>query len=156
MSVANIRTQIFNIVDAVTDSGMVYDRVRYHNEWNEFLNFFKVTISTVDQIRGFEVEYKGQETLDAQMNPNVLRAHRWWVHGFLGVSDALETEKTFSTLIETVCNALDNDATLHNGQTYFNTSPASVPVLEHRTSPTGGGVLVHYAQIELTVTEFIA
>lgn len=156
MSVSSIRTELYNLVDAVADSGMVYDRIRYHNEWNEFLAFFKVTIGSTEQIRGFEIEYKGHETIDAEFNPRVLRSHRWWIHGFLGVSDALETEKTFSTLVETVCNALDNSATLHNGQTYFDTSPASVPILEHRTSNTGGGLLAHYAQIEVTVTEFVA
>ena len=55
MPEAAIRTQIYTILGGVTNIGQVYDYERWAADWVTFINLFKTTIGTVDQIRGWEI-----------------------------------------------------------------------------------------------------
>lgn len=154
MSVTQQRTDLYSAVNAVSNIGLGYNRYRYQNEWNDFLALFKTTISSTPQIRGFMLEYRGiPEHIPEQFNNKNLRVNRWYVHLFLGLSDADSTEVTFSTLSETVITAIKDNAALQSQVTYFRTAPAITPVFEIRQM---GDVLCHYAQIEVLIIEFIA
>lgn len=150
MSEATIRAHLKSIVTAVANVGVVHDYDRWSNEWPDFLAHFKTAIGGVDQIRGWSIGYNGFEAEDIEIDPNRLRSHGFSIHGYLGLEDSLATEKTAAALAETVCNAFDDSTTLHNGATYYNTSPARL-LFEPRMF---GGVLCHYIEIRLTVTEF--
>lgn len=155
MSESAIRTAIYNAVNGVTDVGLVYDYERYSNEWGDFLDFFKTTIDTTAQIRGWMVGYRGiTEATYKRFTPasktGVTRIHRFQILGVMGIDDSEASEKTFAALGEDVCDALDADATLH-GSTYLGVSSA---VMGFDPRPFAG-VLVHAAAIVIDVTESI-
>ncbi len=154
MSVTQQRTDLYAAVNGVSNIGLGYTYYRYQNEWNDFLALFKTTISSTPQIRGFMLEYRGvQENVNIQFNPGEHRNNIWYVHLFLGLSDANTTESTFATLIESVITAIKTSTALHTQTTYFFTAPAFTPIYEIRNF---GDVLCHYAQMEVSITEFVA
>jgi hypothetical protein len=137
-------------VNGVTNVGKVYDYERWANEWDDFLTFFKTTISTVDQVRGWEVVYRGfahQPPMD--FSGKHIRAHRFAVMGYMGLDDSEATEKTFAALAEAVADAIDADATIQ-ASTYYYVEDVSIDEFEPRMF---GGVLCHYALINVIVEE---
>ena len=150
MSVASIRTDIYTIVAAVTNIGLVYDRLRYTDEWSKYMDLFKTTVSGLTQVRGWVVSYDGMSQEVAEMSPNAFRAQRFKVRGYMSFDDSAESEKTAANLAEAVCNALDDAATLHGGS-YYDASQAEIEFFEPRMF---GSVLCHYVEIGVTVTEF--
>jgi len=152
MSVASIRTDIYTVVAAVTNIGLVYDRLRYTDEWSKYMDLFKTTVSGLAQVRGWVINYDGMSQEIAEFNPNAFRAQRFKVRGYLSLDDSAESEKTAANLAEAVCNALDDAATLHGG-TYYDASQAEIEFFEPRMF---GSVLCHYIEIGVTVTEFRA
>lgn len=156
MSQSAIRTAIYNVVNGVTNKGVVYDYERFSDLWDDFLGFFKTTISSVDQIRGWTIGYEGfdpGQPMEFTKSHRYMRTHRFVVRMYFGLSDADATEKTAATLAETVCTALDVDTTLCSSTYYQHTdSLARLRVFDTRLF---GSVLCHYAEIEVRVTEFI-
>lgn len=151
MSEATIRTAIYNAVNGVTDIGLVYDYERHSNDWGAFLDFFKTTIDSTDQIRGWMIGYRGIAETDGSRfttPKRITRKHRFNILGVMGIDDSEATEKTFAALAEDVCDALDSDATV-NG--FMHTTPAT---LGFDPRPFAG-VLVHAAAIVIDVTEAV-
>jgi len=149
MSEATARAAIDTVVSGVTNIGKAYSYERFVNDWSDYLDLFKVTISSVAQIRGSTVGYDGQA---AEINAvgSVIRTHRFIVRSRLRLQDSSASEKTASALCEAICDALDAASSLHDGTTYVKTSAASIGVFEHRLY---GSVLCHYSEINLEVTE---
>lgn len=151
MSEATIRAQIKAELESVSNIGLVHDYDRLTTTWDELLARFKTTISGSDQIRAWTIQWSGFEPGDPQaMGGAFVRFHRFVIRGYLGLDDSAATEKTFSALVEDVCDELDGSATLHSLATYFDTFWTSVPVCEARMF---GGTLCHYAEIVLIVGE---
>ena len=155
MSESTIRTAIYNAVNGVGNVGKVYDYERYSNDWAEFLTLFKTTISGTVQIRGWMIGYRGiQESVPQTFIPGKggnQRIHRFQVLGVMGIDDDAASEKTFATLAESVCNALDSAAALHVKGTY----PRATPVTMGFDPLPFAGVLVHAAAIVIEVAEVI-
>ena len=149
MSEFAIRTEIYNILSGVTNIGKVYDYERWAADWNTFINLFKTTISGADQIRGWEIGRRsvteGGETLGTNE-----RKHTFTIRGYMGISDAAATEKTFNALIEAICAAFRVNPTL-NGSADLH-QDVQVEVIEARTF---GGVLCHYAEMSLEADEIV-
>ncbi len=159
MTQATIRTAIYNVVNATTNAGQVYDYARFSASWDDFLDQFKTTIGGTPQIRGWQVSYAGfaeppikQYVGPATAGKNSLtaRAHMFKVFGYMSLDDSASSEKTFAALAETVVNDLDDDATLHDDSTYLECSPASI---DFYGTIVLGSVLCNYAEISITVTE---
>jgi hypothetical protein len=151
MSESAIRTAIYNAVDGVSNSGLVYDYERWAGDWSAFLDLFKTTISSTDQIRGWEVGYRGFEPDEPREFSSVhLRRHRFLVTGVLGLDDSEGTEKTMSTLAETVADTIKDDATL-KGLAFHAIEP--IMLFEPRSF---GGVLCHYVEITVSIAEVVS
>ena len=151
MSEATIRTAIYNAVAGVTDAGNVYDYERHTTDWSDFLDLFKTTIGTTDQIRGWMVGYRGIAGAEGGRFSGarrISRTHRFQILGIMGIDGSEASEKTFAALAEDVCDALDSDATV-NG--FMFTAPAT---LGFDPSPFAG-ILVHAAAITIEVTESV-
>ena len=151
MSEATIRTAIYNAVSGVTDIGLVYDYERHSNDWGDFLDFFKTTIGSTAQIRGWMIGYRGiPESSGGRFTTpsRIARTHRFNILGVMGIDDSAASEKTFAALAEDVCDALDSNATIH---AYAGVTPATL-VYDPRPF---AGVMVHGALIVLDVTEFV-
>lgn len=153
MSESAIRAAIYAAVGGVSNVGKVYDYERWAATWPDFLALFKTTVSGTDQIRGWEVSYRGfSAERDSQFRQFKRHTHTFWVQGYMGVSDADETEKTFATLAHAVVSAIDSDSTLHS-TVYKFTGPVSMPICQTRMF---SDVFCHYAQIVVTVQEQVS
>jgi hypothetical protein len=151
MSEANIRTQIYTILGAVTDIGKVYDYERWAADWPTFINLFKTTIGTVDQIRGWEIGRRSVKeqriTLGIASSGNE-KAHGFLIRGYMRVNDAEASEKIFNALIESIATAFRANRKLND--TAKDHDFIQAEIIEFRLF---GGVLCHYAELSLTVYE---
>jgi hypothetical protein len=154
MSEANIRTQIYTILGNVANIGKVYDYERWAADWTTFINLFKTTIGAVDQIRGWEISRRGGPAEDIAYGV-IEVPHHFLIRGFMGVSDADATEKTFNTLIESVRTAFLTKDTL-NGTCrtirYEGKAGIQVDLIESRMF---GSVFCHYTELSLYLVERI-
>lgn len=151
MSEAAIRTAIYNAVAGVSNVGTTHSYERWASTWDAFLDLFKTTISSTDQIRGWEVGYRGfvPNTEARVLSGSFIRTHQFVVMGYLGVDDSATTEKTMSALAEAVANAIEADTTL-DALAYDNVETALL--FEPRMF---GSVLCHYAEITVTIGEYL-
>jgi len=152
MSESTIRSAIKNALDTVSNAGATHDYQRWSADWQAFLDLFKTTVGSTDQIRGWTIAGGPVEVDDAveEFGGRYLRGYGYTIRGYLGVDDSAATEKTFAGLVEDVMDALDADATLH-GSTYYDTSWARCDVQELRIF---GDVLCHYAEVRVTTWEW--
>ena len=153
MSQATMRTALKTILDTVSNVGQTHNRSRLATDWSTFLDRFKTTISSVKQIRGWQIQFRGIPESAWHQHDGVIRRYRWLLQGFMGLDDSAETEPTFAALAEDVVQALDASATLHDGQTYYLAPPAVMGVFEERVF---GGVLCHYVEITQEIEEYEA
>lgn len=151
MSAATIRDDLKDVLNAVTNIGVVHDYERFNNDWTAFLSLFKTDIGGSTVIRGWTIAYEGFTPDRANFDPGVLRAHAFTLRGVLQVDDSAQSEKTAQDLGETVCNALDDNAVLHSNL-YHDCGQASL-LKEVRLF---GSVLCHYLEIKMTITEYRA
>lgn len=146
MAEATIRAAIASILGTVTNIGKVHDFERWAADWSKFIAFFRTRISGVDQVRGWEISRKAPITETGDDT----RTHTYAIRGYMGVDDSAQSEKTFSALVEAVAAAFRTNKTLNGaalGQDFI-----QVETLDTRSF---GGVLCHYAELTLTVYEFI-
>lgn len=156
MTIATIRGALKTALDTVTDVGVTHDYERWSNEYDNVLDFYDTTISGTQQLRGWEIGYRGFDSIPPDQPISMgrarhHRAHRFVVKGYLGVDDSAATEKTSANLAEDVCDAFDSDSTLHSS-TYYRTSEAQIQLFEPRVH---AGVLFHYVEISVIVVEAV-
>ena len=147
MSEASIRAGIKSVLNTVADIGAVHDYERYptNNDWSAFLTLFKATIGGVDQVRGWTLSRRSSS--DSMNNPV---PHAYIIRGMMSFKDSTETEKTFTTLIESVRTAFRADKTLSGnalGHDFI-----QVSLQEPRFF---GGVLCHYCELSITAYEHV-
>lgn len=147
MSEATIREQIYTILSGLTDIGKVYDYERWAVDWATFINLFKTRVGTTDQIRGWEINRKAVKGKTSAFETEE-STHSYVIRGYLGLNDANETEKTFNGLVEAVRDAFRDHPTLNAAAEYHGGIQAEV--IEPRMF---GGVLCHYAELVLEVSE---
>jgi len=153
MSEATVRASIVALVDGVTNSGNIYDREPLTSTWDAFLDYFKVTISDVAQIRGFtvsceQIERQGLVSAGARNTGNQAR-YTYRIRGYQSLNYVNDTENTFMAIVLAVMDALDGG--IVSGDV-FN---AVLAQLSTYTPRMFGGTLCHYAEIEQVVMEQI-
>ncbi len=148
MSLVNIRTEIKNILNTVTDVGVIHDYERWTTDWNTLLSMFKP--AGKDYIRGWMITRQAaQEGVSTQgVGGDNQRIHRFVIKGIGSLKDDQATEKTFQDLVESVCQKLRENPNLNN--TAEESDPPQVLTVEVRMFSQ---ILCHYAEIELKVTE---
>lgn len=151
MSLSAIRTEIKNILETVTDIGLVHDYERWSVDWNTILSLFKPTGK--DYIRGWMITRAAttEAVLTQGIGGSNVREHRFVIKGVMGLKDAQATEKTFHDLVEAVCTALRQNPALNNSAE--ESDPPQVLTVDIRMF---GQVLCHYAEIELKATELVS
>ena len=153
MSQATIRARIKVVLDTVANKGATHDYLRWAVKQVDFETLFKATVGGTDQVRGWEIAYRGftQEEPHLGRSADQYRAHRFQLDGYLALDDSAETEKTFAALAEAVCNALDADATLNDASLSLYRTPTQLAIDERLFA----GVLCHHAQVDLEVVEIV-
>jgi hypothetical protein len=151
MSESNVRAQILSTLNGVTNVGKTYDYKRWAPMVNNFLNFFRLVIGGVQQIRTWEITgptiTQGALTFGGT---NILRTYTYIINGFMGLNDSTATEKTFIAMAEDVVEALDAD--FHKGTTFHHCEPAELSLFAWLKF---GETLCHHAQITLQVQEIV-
>lgn len=144
MSESAIRAQIYAILNGITNIGKVHDYERWAKTWGEFILLFKSIPH--NQIRGWEIGRKAPITKDK----DGIRTHTYFIRGYMAVDDSAATEKTFSTLLDTVVDTCEDNPKL-NGAANGSETP-SVDALDVRTFD---GVRCHFAELTFTVYEYV-
>jgi len=151
MSVAAERALILAVLDAVDDVGETHDYKRWSVKWSDFLDQFKATVDSVDQIRGWELTWLGysgatQESMRRDER-GIERLSNWRIDGYMSVDDADASAKTFDDLVEDVVDALDASTTINARAVCLWRTPANA-LVDFRLF---GSVLVHHAEITLSL-----
>ena len=151
MSESTIRAAIKDVLTGVENIGVVHDYERHAATWEKFLELFRVTIAGQAQIRGWEITRRQRTAVQQTLGIGFAesdRRHGYKIHGYMGLQDAQATEKTFQALIEAVCAAFAASGRL--GGTHNQHDFVQVNIIEPRMF---GGVLCHFCEMTLTVTE---
>jgi len=106
MSLATIRTQLKIIVAAVSGVANVHDFQRWAAEAENFKTLFEDTANK--KIQSWMIT-RDQSLEDDEATQQNYRRHRIRIMGVHTLSDDDATEKTFSDLMEAVCDALRTD-----------------------------------------------
>jgi len=152
MAEADVRAQIYDVLVAVDNIGVVHDYERWSADWSAYLDLFKTSIDGQDVIRGWTITCQSFPQEYVQFGGSIQRSYTYKVRGYVALKDSEASEKTAIALTEDVVEALDGDSTLHDdsGDTRFNTGPADLSIFEPRLF---GSVLCHYAEITLVIEE---
>jgi hypothetical protein len=135
---------IKNILEAVSGVENVYDSVRNWQTEQQFRNGARTQGGSI-QFWFLTRESSSASDLGPQFTA---RRHRVAVHGYAGVSDATESEKSFQALIEDVVAALGADRRLQG--TARHCGPAAVRTVDFRVI---SNVLCHHAEVIVDVED---
>jgi len=140
MSEALIRTEIKSVMTGIsaTIGSKIYDYMRLPNDkgivsWKSYLDAFK----DGTKILGWQIYRTSCLEINSTTTIN-LRTHTYMIEGFMSLDDSAETEKTFQTYIEKICDTFRPLINL-NGKAFLS-NPIQVLVIEARMF---GEVLCH-------------
>ncbi len=147
MGLAEIRSEIKNILESVDGIGKVHDYERHTVDWKTFLSLF----TDADQrVNGWTIaRSQVREKKHASLGVNI-RTHVFRIRGYFGLKDSAQSEKTFQGLIDAVCSAFRDKETL-NGSS-LKADPPLVGTISHRHF---SGILVHTCDITLEAQEYV-
>jgi len=152
MSEALIRAEIKSVMTGIsgTIGSKIYDYMRLPNDkgivsWKSYLDAFK----DVSKILGWQIYRTSCLEINSTTTIN-LRTHTFMIEGFMSLDDSAETEKTFQTYIEKICETFRPLIKL-NGKA-FQTNPVQVIIVEVRMF---GEVLCHRVAMTYDVQEEI-
>ena len=155
-TVATIRAAILDVLQAVTDIGVVNDFERYTQAMSDLRTQCVTTIGADEQLRGWHIRRLSyRETLVDSERWSVLT--QWRIRGFMALSDAAGTEKTFDDLIDAAADAFRADPTL-GGVVFSTLNPQSDETglqLVQSRPVLFAGVLCHSAELNLYTQHLI-
>jgi len=152
MSLEAIRNQLKTDIEAVSGIGKVHNYNRYIKDWKSYQREFTKN----DKVNTWEIvrtdfnrsvhASSGSQSGEERIN------HTFTIRGFYGLSDDLESEKTFQDLVESVCTALRNDPTLSGEAECIYYTPER-PVTGRIYHDFLGEVLCHICEITVMIRE---
>ena len=152
MAYNDLRVAIKALLDGVTDIGVTHTRERWSDTWPSFLSLFKTQVNGEDQIRGWTISRtsKVMTVSGASREASVNYTEEFLIRGFLGFSDADDTDGTFQALVDTIVTALNGDKNLSDaaGVVDYGAVPVEVRILDLRMF---GRVMCHYTEMRYTV-----
>ncbi len=153
-----MRDNLKAIIDAVADTGSVYNYKRYARAvYGEQLDVFQVVENGEETFRGFDIQAGpiAPERMVFRVTDGggMLRSHTFYIRGYLSWNDEDESEITAETIAVAVQKALDDSNTLHDGGTYYNAQPAQITTLEGRRFAS---ILVNFIEITQVIQEYTA
>lgn len=150
----SIRSDIYDIVNAVAGTGNVFSYKRYKRSlYDEQLSIFKTEIDGEDTIRGFDVQAGPVVGELMDFSGGTINTHTFLIHGYVTWNDADASETAAENLARAVMQALNDSDTLHDGGTYYHSERAQITALEGRRFM---GVLLNYIGITQKVLEYTA
>lgn len=151
MSEATVRAAIVTLVEGISNVGNVYNREPLTTNWDTFLDKFKVTISSVDQIRGFTVSCEAIPSegfiAAGARDTGLIDNYQFVIRGYCSLNFDNATETDFLAVCLNVRDALNGG--IISGSV-FNADPAQITAYVPRLL---GSVLCHYCEITQIVRE---
>lgn len=153
MSEVAIRAEIVSVMQGITDIGVVVGRRRLARSEKELIDKFGFKTGGKTYVRGWTVMRTStpEEIRTAGGGGTNYRLHTYTIDGYWSFKDAEDSESDFQAMVETICDTFRPLATL-NGKA-SRVGPPQVNEVGHRVF---GDALVHYAELELTVTERVS
>lgn len=153
----NVVDKAITLMNTVPNIGLVHNRKRYKQDQKEFLDLFRTSIGGVTQIRGWLVSSPSQ-TRKRGPSQGTFEDIQLLIYGYMSAEDARSTEREFNALTETIADTLQTHIHLGEvggaGPSYI--AQAALPQIPRRDYARIAGVLVHYAEITITVTVYKA
>lgn len=154
MTITTVTTAIKTQLETVSSIGNVYDYQRYANQWDDYLGFFKTTISGSPVIRGWTIALESIPVDDSPYDtdpdaPMNLWRYNYTLRGYLGVDDSAASEKTARGLAVDVVKAIRSKRE-ELASTVLTVSTPQVAAIAYQMF---GGVLCHYIEISFEVWE---
>lgn len=144
MSDSTLRAQLKNIMSGITGVGKVHDYERFTADTAKFLSFFKD--ETSKKIFGWEMTREGVK--HERITQKIKATHSFVIKGYYGLKDDAATEKTFNAVVDLIGQAFI-DTKIPGSQGH------SLPQVSTIGARSFGGVLCHYAEIRLDVSEIV-
>ena len=146
--VEDLRGYIVRAVSDVLGIGVVHNRERYAEDWDDYLALFAVPGAAAgrQQIRGAQVIYRGWPEAERSSTNEDIRTHEFVVTFILSFNDAAESEIEASLIAERIGEALDDDTILDDVDNILDTEPAVLEIFEIRFA---GSVMVHWAEVSV-------
>lgn len=147
MSDSTYRTRLTTILNSVSGCRNVYKYLQYANQIDDLLKLIKTNDKKINtwQVTLTAITTERPSLIPGSLSAEIFDDYQYEIIGWAQVDSENSSETTFSTLTESVKNALDNDTTLHtSGDTYWNAPPCNVTAIQHVIY---GGVLCHQARI---------
>ena len=143
MSWANIRTKLKTLIEAVSGIGIVHDYQRWSVESGDdatlFVSSGRYNVCYITRDESLE---------DFEASDQHYRRHQVRLIMFYSVDDSDATEKTFSDLMEAICDDLRADATLTTSA-----ESSAPPQVVNDGHTRFRGALCHYGEITVEIRE---
>lgn len=144
---SEFRASIVTRLNTVTSIGRVYDYQRYTNDWKQAVDIFGYTLGGAVVLRVWFVSCEAVlpegKLATGDFGTGAQTIYRYKVRGYMGVSDASESEKAALALAIAAQSALNNSALLAGTDAYS----ATLARLDPFAFIPWGGVLCHYAEL---------
>lgn len=144
MSDSTLRAQLKNILSGITGVGKVHDYERFTADPAKFLLLFKD--ETSGKIFGWEITREGVK--HERITQKIKATHSFVIKGYYGLKDDAATEKTFNAIVDLIGQAFI-DTKIPGSQGH------SLPQVSNIGARSFGGVLCHYAELRLGVSEIV-
>lgn len=148
-TVTQINAAIVALMNTVPDIGQVHGYERYARQLSEMLALYQ----TGDQVRGWHVRRAATREISPDVGRYVVD-HDWQLRGFMSLSDADASERTFDALIETIRDAFRADDTLGGVVDTMITDERAGVQVQESTPVMFAGVLCHSVRLALTTRHY--
>lgn len=149
-----IRAAIVAKAAMVPNIGRVHEYQRYDTQASGLQGLYRASVGGVEQLRGWFVTRKATQELGPYRGRTVV-IHQWELRGYLGLSDALATEKTMDALIEALRDAFRSDETLGGVVDSTVLDDGAGLQLEEQQPVLFAGVLCHMARLTLRTRHYL-
>jgi len=146
MSDTTLRAEIKAKLDSMTGIGVVHDYERFAVDPAKFLMLFQDF--TTRLVYGWEIGKAGIR-LERYTNTEHKVTHNFLLKGYYSLKDLNATEKLFNVVIESILIKFANEQ-------LYGASKVITPQAPNIQARLFGGILCHYAEIEMPVTEIVA
>lgn len=106
--------------------------------------------STTGTVAAWMISRKSRSDVQSSNISNTI-LHTFYLRGYYGLEDGTESELTFNNIVDGVCEAFRPQGSLDNIVELI--APVQVLDIDYRELH---GVLCHYAELSLTVQEYIS
>lgn len=132
-------------IEGVSGTGVVQKRQREITDWTEYLkSFVAANVTSLTRVRGWWVVRERRED-DWDAFGRIDSRHTFVMRAILGIEDRADTDATFGDMVDDVMDAVTGLSVTNA----WDVGACVARVIEPRVF---GGVLCHYAEVEVVLS----